>query len=344
MRKNIKELDIKSLEELLLDWDEKKFHARQILSWIYKKGALDFDAMSDLSLGLREKLKGGFLLLELELEDILESCDGTKKLVLKTRDGDYIESVAIPAERRLTGCVSTQLGCKFKCSFCASGAAGFERDLAVSEILEQILYIKNNSDSNLTHIVFMGIGEPLDNYENLLKAIRIINSENAFGIGARRITVSTCGIIPAIKRLGGENMQIELSVSLHASDDEKRSSIMPVNRVYRLKELIVACREYAERTKRQVTFEYVLVKGLNSGLPDARNLCKILKDFESKVNLIPINPGVCAKWAAPSRQEVISFKDYLLEHGLNATLRRPRGEDIKAACGQLRLKRCLNEK
>lgn len=336
---DIKELSPDELKEILTRWGVSGFHAKQIFNWIFKKGVTDFEAMTDLSSGLRKKLKENFHIFSLRLIRKLVSTDGTEKFLFKLRDENLIEAVAIPAQGRITGCVSTQAGCKFSCSFCASGQAGFKRNLTSGEILEEILFLKSNSQNKkLTHIVFMGTGEPFDNYDSVLKAARIINSPYAFNIGARHITISTSGIIPGIKRMAGENLQIELSVSLHAARDGIRSSLMPINKKYPLSDLIKTCREYAKDTNRQVTFEYILIKGANSDLKSALRLCKLLGGEKLfKVNLIPANAIKELKVAAPDRQETLSFRDYLLNHGVNVTLRKPRGKDIDAACGQLRL-------
>ena len=336
---DILRLTLNELEEELKSWGQPDFHAQQIFSWIYKKGAVDFNGMSDLPSDLRRRLRDNFYLWSLKLIKRLQAQDGTEKFFLELNDKNTIEAVTIPTEKRITGCISTQIGCKFKCCFCASGMLGFRRNLTTEEMIGEILYLKNNSKSKkLTHLVFMGIGEPLDNYANVIKAIRIINSSSTLNIGARRITISTCGIIPEIKRLSQEGLQIELSVSLHAADDRLRSSLMPVNKIYPLKGLIAACREYIKKTNRQITFEYILIKDANSSLQDAQKLSKILKDLRlCKVNLIPCNTIEGCKVWPPEKKEVLLFRDYLLKSDINVTLRRPRGEDIKAACGQLRL-------
>jgi len=338
--KDIKELTTEELKGVLSGWQEQVFHAGQISSWIYKRGVVDFDSMSDLSADLRKKLTENFYVCGLKLAGKAESIDGTEKFLLGLRDGNLIEAVVIPAEGRVTACLSTQAGCKYRCSFCASALSGFKRNLSCAEILDELLYLKNNSGAQkITHVVFMGTGEPLDNYDNVLEAIRIINSKDAFDIGARRITVSTCGIIPGIRRLAQEGLQVELSISLHAADDKLRSGLMPVNKIYPLKELIAAARVYTQETKRQVTFEYVLIKGLNSDLQNAQKLVKILKDLRlSKVNLIPSNFIKECGVEPPNKLEILFFKDYLIKHGLHVTLRKSRGEDIDAACGQLRLR------
>lgn len=331
---DIKNLNLGELEEFL---GEPKFHARQIFSWIYKKHADSFSKMSDLSQALRKKLEDDFSFASLELSKTLESCDGTKKFLFRLNDGNFIESVIIPAEERFTGCISTQAGCKFACRFCASGSAGFKRNLSCAEIIEQVLFL--DKKQKLTHIVFMGTGEPLDNYDNLIKAIRIINSKESFNIGARRITVSTCGIIPGIRRLAEEGLQIELSISLHSADDRIRSQILPVNKKYPLAELAAACKDYIKKTDRQITFEYVLIRGLNADLESAKKLAKLMVSVGlCKVNLIPANPIKELKVEPPNKLEVLFFQDYLKKQGLNVTLRKSRGQDIDAACGQLRLK------
>ena len=337
---DIKELGLKELEERLLSWGKPKYHAKQIMAWIFQKGAYEFSSMSDLPAALRKVLADEFYILGLGLADLQKSSDGTTKFLFELNDGNLIEAVNIPAAKRSTGCISSQAGCKFACEFCASGLKGFKRNLTCGEILDEVFYLKNNlQDVKLTHIVFMGTGEPLDNYENVLKAVRIINSANAFNIGARRITISTCGVIPGIKRLQDEDLQVELSISLHAADDKLRSRIMPVNQKYPLADLIKCCHEYVDRTNRQITFEYILVKGLNSDLPSAQKLVMLLKGLRlAKVNLIPANPIPKSKVTPPSVAEVKSFKDYLFKVGVNVTLRRERGQDIDAACGQLRLK------
>ncbi|MCX5707130.1 MAG: 23S rRNA (adenine(2503)-C(2))-methyltransferase RlmN [Candidatus Omnitrophica bacterium] len=337
---DIKNLSLKELQDILESWNKPSFHAAQIFSWIYQKGVLNFEQMSDLPADLRKELKDNFSIRSLELVESLESVDQTKKILFKLEDGNFIESVIIPSRDRVTGCVSTQVGCKYNCCFCASGLSGFKRNLSIAEIIEEILFLKDESAGyKLSHLVFMGTGEPLDNYENLLKVIRMINSKETLNIGARRITISTCGLIPGIKKLAEEGLQIELSVSLHAADDQTRSQLIPINKKYPLKDLLKACEEYIEKTDRQITFEYILIKGLNSDLKHAQRLAKILENLRLvKVNLIPANSIKELKIQPAPRAKVLAFKDYLLKHGINVTLRQVRGEDINAACGQLRLR------
>ena len=335
---DIKELNLEELKVILSGWLQKPFHAEQIFSWIYKRGVADFDLMSDLSAELRKTLKENFSIRGLKPVKKLESSDGTEKFLFALADGNLIEAVVIPTGDRVTACLSTQAGCKYRCSFCASALGGFKRNLTCGEILEELLYLKNSSkEKKITHVVFMGTGEPLDNYENVLKAVRLINSKEAFDIGARRITISTCGIIPGIKRLAQENLQIELSVSLHAPDDRLRSRLMPVNKIYPLGELVSVLSEYIEKTDRQITFEYALIKNLNSDLQNAQKLVKLLKGLRlAKVNLIPSNFIKECGVEPPGKLEIIFFKDYLIKQGLSVTLRKSRGQDIDAACGQLR--------
>jgi 23S rRNA (adenine2503-C2)-methyltransferase len=324
----------------LLSWGSPKYHAKAIFNWIYQKGAYEFSAMSNLPAILRKTLADNFDILNLKLADLQKSSDGTAKFLFELSDKNLVEAVNIPMASYSTGCISSQAGCKYGCNFCASGAKGFKRNLTCGEILDEVLYLKNSAVAHpLTHIVFMGTGEPLDNYENVLKSIRIINSPEAFHIGARKITISTCGIIPGIKKLQEEDLQIELSISLHAAVDKLRSQLMPVNNKYPLAELIKCCQEYTAKTNRQITFEYILIKGVNADLAAAQDLVKLLKAVRlAKVNLIPANFIPELKIAPPDKAQVDAFKEYLFNGGLNVTLRRERGQDIDAACGQLRLK------
>jgi len=336
---NILNLSLEELQQAVVDLGEERFRAQQVFKWIYQKGVLDFTRMSDLPADLRSKLQEKFFLAELELARALRSKDKTEKFLFSLNDNHHLEAVMIPAQHRFTGCISTQVGCRFRCSFCASGLLGFKRNLTCAEMVGEALYLKNHSlKKKLTHLVFMGTGEPLDNYNHVIKAIRIINHHRGLNIGARRITISTCGIIPGIKKLAKEGLQIELSVSLHAADDKVRSQLMPVNKIYPLKELLAACRKYFQDINRQITFEYILMRGVNSDLQSARKVVTMLQDLECKVNLIPANSIPECGIESPENPEIMLFKDYLLRHGVKATFRKPRGQDIDAACGQLRLR------
>ena len=344
MLSNIKELDLKELEQLLENWEEPRFHAGQIFSWIYQKGASSFDEMSNLSASLKARLKESFSLFDLKQLKVLKSLDGTQKLLFTLTEGNLVEAVIIPADERVTGCVSTQVGCKFACRFCASGMLGFKRNLTAAEILDEVLYLKKESvDHKLTHLVFMGTGEPLDNYDNVLMAIRAINSPKGLNIGARRITISTSGLIPGMNRLSDEGLQIELSVSLHGPDDKTRGMLMPINKKYPVKDLMRACREYVSRTNRQITFEYILLKNVNCSGQQALKLAALLKGLNCKINLIIYNPVKELRFEPPGKLEALFFKDALLKSGINCIIRKERGGDIDAACGQLRLKYAKNQ-
>ncbi|MBU0600700.1 23S rRNA (adenine(2503)-C(2))-methyltransferase RlmN [bacterium] len=333
----IKELSLKELKEITDSWGKPEFHAHQIWNWIYKKNVTDFEKMSDLPLDLRRQLKENFSLANLKLVEVVTSKDQTKKFLFELNDGNFIEAVIIPAKERITGCISTQVGCKFSCQFCASGLLGFKRNLSYGEIIDEVLSLKASSQK-LTNLVFMGIGEPLDNYDQVLKVVKTVNSPLALNLGARKITISTCGIIPGIKRLAEEGLQIELSVSLHAANEKIRNRLMPVNKKYPIKDLMGACREYIKKTNRQITFDYILINKLNSSLKDAQELSLLLKEIKlSKVNLIPANQIKELEIEPPPESEISSFKNYLDKAGIKVALRRPRGQDIKAACGQLRL-------
>jgi 23S rRNA (adenine2503-C2)-methyltransferase len=336
-KQDIKNYTLEEFKNFLEKQSQKTFHAKQIFSWIYQKGVNDFNSMSDLPLELRNILKKNFYSLEFTASEIRLSRDRTEKFLFKLGDGSLIESALIPSEERNTVCISSQEGCKFACKFCASGINGFEKNLSTGEIVGQALFIKNQTpDKKFTHIVLMGCGEPLDNYENVLKAVRIFNSPFGFNIAARRITISTCGIIPGIKKLARENLQIELSVSLHAPDNKTRDMLMPVNKKYPLKDLIDACKQYYILTKRQITFEYILIHNLNCGIDSVKKLSALLKGFDFKLNLIPYNKIEEFDFEPPAKLEVLFFQNELSKAGIKSTLRMPRGRDISAACGQLR--------
>lgn len=336
--KDIRDLSYEELLAYLKTQNEKTFRAGQIFEWIYKKGAGRFEDMTNIPKELAQKLKNDFFFSPYPPVKQNDSIDGTVKFLFNLKDNEKIETVVIPAAGRMTAtvCVSTQAGCKFRCAFCASGMKGFSRNLTCAEILAQILYAKHHSQQPLSHIVFMGTGEPLDNYDNVMKAVRLINSKQGMNIAARHITLSTCGLIPEMLRLTQEDLQIELSVSLHGSNDEVRDVLMPVNKKYPLKDLIAACREYIKRTNRQITFEYILIKDLTCTVEAAGELGKLLRNMICKINLIPCNPIDGSTYQPPQKLEILFFKKKLTELGIHATVRMPRGRDIDAACGQLR--------
>lgn len=335
-QQDIRDVSLEELKATLTDWGIPGYRADQIFTWLYRKGVEDFDRMTNLAPDLRQRISRHFSLSVLRSIKESRSTDGTRKFLIGLADKELIESVLIPAKDRVTGCISAQVGCRYGCRFCASGLAGFKRHLSSGEIINQVIYLKESE--SLSNLVVMGVGEPMDNYDNVLKALRIINSPRGVGLGARRITISTCGLIPGIKRLAGEGLQIRLSVSLHSADDKIRTGLMPVNKQYPLKELIKACQYYIRQTNRLVTFEYLLIKGVNSGVGDARQAARLLTGLNCKVNLIPYNPVAEFGFTAPGRGQVSSFCDTLVEAGIKATIRVPRGQDIRAACGQLRIK------
>ncbi len=336
-KQDIRNLSYPELAAYLAAISEKPFRAKQIFDWIYKKGAEGFDVMSNLSPGLRDRLKSDFLFAIPDVVKKNVSQDETAKFLFQLNDGERIESVLIPAQARSTLCVSTQVGCKFRCGFCASGLNGWARNLSCAEILGQILYAKkHNPHRELSHIVFMGIGEPMDNYDNLLKAIRLINGEEGINIAARRITISTCGVVPQIKKLAAEGLQVELAISLHGSSEDNRNILMPVNRKYPLSDLMTACKEYIKATKRQITFEYILIKDVTCTEQCAQELKELLKGMLCKLNLIPYNKVEEFPHEPPTKLEMLLFKKRLEELGVHATIRMPRGRDANAACGQLR--------
>ncbi|MEW6008616.1 MAG: 23S rRNA (adenine(2503)-C(2))-methyltransferase RlmN, partial [Candidatus Omnitrophota bacterium] len=308
-RNDILNLSLDELKNILIDNSFSSFHARQIFSWIFKKNLCDFSQMSDLSANLRSFLEEKFTICSGKIKQFFTSQDGTKKFTILLADGNIIETVYIPAQGRATLCLSSQVGCRFNCRFCASSLYGWVRNLSCSEILGQILLVKRALyHKEITHIVFMGVGEPLDNFDNVEKAIEIINSKEAFNIGRRRITISTCGIIPAIRRLSNSNFQVELSVSLHAADDKRRALLMPINKKYPLAELITVLRQYQKQTNRQITFEYALIKDFNTGLEDALLLKKILGQLDYKINLIVLNPVGVTKFSPATKEEVKNFQ------------------------------------
>ncbi len=337
---NILNYSLKEVSDFLHSIKEKPFRARQIFGWIYRKQAETFDQMSNLSLCLRQSLADRFSIGELQITKKRQSRDGTRKYLFQCRDSQSIESALISAKDRRTICLSTQAGCKFSCQFCASGLSGFVRDLSCGEIIDQIRLVeKQISSHKITHIVFMGIGEPLDNLGAVLKSIEIINDPSSFHIGARRITVSTCGLIEGIRKLADFPKQVELSVSLHGANDRVRSALMPVNKRYPLKELMRACREYTSKTKRQITFEYLLIKDLTCTLKSVIELKSLLKGIIRQMNLIPYNAVSDLGHQPPTKLEMLVFQAELKKAGISSTVRLPRGKDIGAACGQLRLKK-----
>lgn len=331
---NIRDLSFEELEEELVNMGEKKFRAKQIFAWLYKN--IDsFDDMTDISKELIAKLKDKFVLNQVSLIDFQKSKDGTIKYLFGLNDGHAIETVLMKYKFGYSVCVSNQIGCKMGCNFCASAKIGFIRNMTPGEIIGQILLAQKVAEVEISNIVFMGIGEPLDNYDNVIKAIRIINDPKGLNIGARHISVSTCGLIHNIARLADENIQCNLCISLHSSRDEVRSSMMPVNKTYNIAQVIDACKKYIEKTNRRITFEYALVDGVNDSYEDAIHLSRLLHGMLCHVNLIPINKIKDGKYEKSSTEKILSFRDTLNDRGIVATVRRELGSDISAACGQL---------
>ena len=342
---SIKSLLLDELVEYLRPFNEPPYRANQIATWIYRKRIRSFDSMSSLPRPLRDVLRTKFAYTDLEVVRVLGGKDATRKFLFRLTDGNLIESVLIPASPALYGlrsdrrtiCVSTQVGCAYGCKFCASGLDGWKRNLYADEIVDQIIAVEREADERIDNIVFMGMGEPLANYENLLRAIRIINAPWGIGIGARHITVSTSGLVPQIRKLADQPLQVRLAVSLHGATDEVRSQIMPINRKYNVEALFNACRYYNSRKKQRITFEYILIANVNDTVDQAHTLAQRARDLGAKVNLIPYNSVEGLGWARPSRPQQEKFLAVLRNAGVPATLRREKGHDIAAACGQLRL-------
>ena len=340
---NIYDYSLPKLEELVVSLGEKKFRAEQLFKWVYKRGVKDFDLMSDISKSFRETLKTSFCLIKPTIYQKQVSSDGTVKLLLELGDGDKVETVLMRYNYGNVACVSSEVGCNMGCAFCASGLLKKKRELKVSEILGQVLVLNDLLSSEgkgerITHVVVMGTGEPFDNYDNVMDFIRILNHPHGLEIGARHITVSTCGIVPKIYDYAREGLQINLAISLHAPNDEIRHKIMPISRVYPLNDLMEAVKYYEKTAGRRVTFEYILLKGINDSKKDAEDLAKLIKGTLAYVNLIPYNEVNEMKYRRSESSSVKEFMDTLMKKGVNATIRKEFGSDIDAACGQLRAK------
>ena len=341
--KNIKEYNLDELQNELVAWGEKKYRAEQIFKWIYVDKVKEFDEMTNLSIELREKLKKEYTMCNFKILKKQEASDGTKKYLFDVLDGNAIESVLMEYHHGKTICVSSQIGCKMGCKFCASTGIKFIRSLTCGEIVEQVLAVEQDIGDKISNIVFMGIGEPFDNYDNVMKAIKIINNQKGLNIGARHISISTSGLVPMIYKFADEELQCTLSISLHATNDEKRSSMMPINNRYNIKELMEACKYYINKTNKRISFEYALAKDNNDNLDDAKELVKLLKGMLCHVNLIPINKIENGNYVKSTNENIIKFRDFLNKNGIVATIRRELGSDIDAACGQLRRKSLKEE-
>jgi len=333
--KDISGLTLEELRAYFENIGEPGFRAEQAYLWLFKRGELDFERWTDFPRALRDRLSELFGPRRLELYGRLKSKDGTEKLVFKLHDEVVIETVLIPTGERATVCLSSQAGCKFRCVFCASGLDGFKRDLAAGEIVGQVLAVRGATGRTPTNLVVMGMGEPLDNFYNLEKALRILNDRRGLGLAARRMTVSTAGHIPGIERFAKLGLQVNLSLSLHAVTEKLRSELMPINRKYPLKDLLAACERFVQGGGRKITCEYILIRGVNDSAADAEGLAGISKKLWAKVNLIPYSPVLGLSYQTPTRGEVEAFKRRLETRGVPVTLRRSQGADILAACGQL---------
>ena len=342
---DLKSLILSELQEQLCNLGEPSYRAGQITDWLYKKRVDTIDKMTNLPQPLRERLSETFSLGKMDVVRVLGARDTTRKFLFRLVDGNLIESVLIPASLALYGgrsdrrtiCVSTQVGCAYGCKFCASGLEGFSRNLSANEIVDQLIAVERAAGEMIDNIVFMGMGEPLANLENVLRAIRIVNAEWGLGIGARHITISTSGLAPQIRKLGEERLQIRLAVSLHGATDEVRNRIMPINRRYNIETLLSACDYYKAHKKQRLTFEYILIADVNDFDDQARFLSRHAHRLSAKVNLIPYNSVSGLPWTRPSEKRQEKFLSILRAEGIPVTLRREKGHDIDAACGLLRL-------
>ncbi len=336
-KKDIRSYTFEQLKKEMEQLGEKAFRSKQIYSWLHEKLVDSFDEMTNLSKALREKLNEKYEIRKISMiERQISAMDGTNKFLFELHDGHVVESVLMRYKHGNSVCISSQVGCRMGCRFCASTLDGLARNLAPSEMLGQIYEIQKISGERVSNIVIMGTGEPLDNYENFVTFIHMISDEHGLHISQRNITVSTCGIVPNMKRLAEENLQITLALSLHGSNQEKRKKLMPVANKYELSDVLAACDYYFEKTGRRITFEYSLVQGVNDREEDAKELIGILKPRNCHLNLIPVNPIKERDFEKPTRENAEKFKNKLEKNGINVTIRREMGSDIDGACGQLR--------
>lgn len=336
VKTDIKSLNLSELENLITEMGEPKFRASQIFKWL-QSGVGSFDEMTDISKKLREKLEDSCYIANLRIVRKLKSqIDGTVKYLYELHDGQTIESVLMKYEHGYSLCISTQVGCRMGCSFCATGLGGLVRDLTASEMLAQITTAQNDENIRISNVVMMGMGEPLDNFQSSVKFLELVSHEKGLNIGLRHISLSTCGVVTGIEKLKEYNFPITLSVSLHAPLDGIRSDMMPINKKWNIDSLLKACREYQHITTRRISFEYALIEGVNDTKECADLLAKKLKGIMCHINLIPVNPVKENSNKTPSKNKILKFKEWLTENGLNATVRRTLGADINASCGQLR--------
>lgn len=337
MKTDINSLTYEKLNSVIEELGQPSFRAKQIYAWLHKYGVSSFDEMTNISKQLREILADSYFISACEIEDKYTSkIDDTVKYLFRLYDGEYVESVIMKYKYGYTICVSSQVGCKMGCTFCASTLAGFKRNLTAGEIEAQLQSAQKDLQIKISHIVLMGIGEPLDNFDNVIDFLYNVNNENGLNISMRNITLSTCGVVPRIYDLMALNLQLTLTISLHAPNDNIRSKTMPINRKYNMDELIKACKNYADKTGRRVSFEYTLIKDVNDSTKDALELSGRLKGMNSHINLIPVNDVKERGNVRSSKEAILNFQNVLKKHGINATIRRTLGSDINASCGQLR--------
>ncbi len=335
-KRDILSLYLSELEAAIVQMGEKKFRARQIFTWLHQRKVTDFSEMTDLSIQFRERLSEEFYICSpISVKTLASTLDDTVKYLYGLSDGARIETVLMSYHHGNSLCISTQVGCKMGCQFCASTIAGYVRDLTAGEMLGQIYASERNSGRTVGGLVLMGIGEPLDNYENVIRFLKILSAPEGRGMSLRHVSLSTCGLVPMIDCLAQEEFGLTLSVSLHATNDSRRSEIMPVNRKYPIDELMRACKRYCAKTGRRITFEYAVIDGVNADVRAADEMAALLKGFSCHVNLIPVNP-VKERSFRTGRDTVYTFHKLLAARGINATVRRTLGSDIEAACGQLR--------
>ena len=336
-KKDLKSMTLEELTAEVIAAGEKAFRAKQLYQWMHEKLAADFDEMTNLPKSFREKLAADYIWTSLETVDVrISGVDGTRKYLFCLEDGNVIESVLMRYKHGNSVCVSSQAGCRMGCRFCASTLNGLARNLRASEILEQVYRIQRDTGERVSNVVVMGSGEPMDNYENVVRFIRLLSAPEGLNISQRNITVSTCGLVPQIYRLAEEGLQITLALSLHAPSDEVRRELMPIANRYPLREVLDACGNYYKKTGRRLTFEYSLVKGVNDNLEEAKALARLIGGYHGHVNLIPVNPIKERDYVQSNREAVEAFKNYLERQGINVTVRREMGRDIGGACGQLR--------
>jgi 23S rRNA (adenine2503-C2)-methyltransferase len=334
---DIAELELHELEQAFASLGYPRFHARQVFQWVHRRGVTDFGLMSDLGRDLRARLAAQFAIATPHVERMERSTDGTTKFLLRLADGKLIESVYIPDTPAQTFCISTQVGCAMRCGFCLTGKMGIDRNLTAGEIAGQVRVLARELGMLDTrfNIVLMGMGEPLHNYEATMKALRMLADEHGFGLSPRRMTLSTVGVLPALERLATEPLMPNLAISLHSTTEEQRDMLVPINRKYGLKELLDACRRFPIKRRERITFEYVLLQDVNDTPEDARRLVRLLHGIRGKVNLLPLNEAAGIPFARPSDDRVNRFARILSEHGITVSVRKSRGRDIRAACGQL---------